>query len=112
MFSTMVTPEMASKEQKWWYDDRYAIYDLSVNSAIAYPQHNDVIKLSTAEPMYAIKGYAYGGGGRRITRVEVSLDKGRSTYIVDSLFTTSPMSFLTRFNPHSLAARHRFIPRG
>jgi nitrate reductase (NAD(P)H) len=25
-----------------------------------------------------VKGYAYGGGGRRVTRVEVSIDKGKS----------------------------------
>ena len=27
---------------------------------------------------YTVRGYAYNGGGRRITRVEISLDKGRS----------------------------------
>lgn len=72
----MVSPEM-SKDPKWWHDERYAIYDLSVNSAVAYPQHNEELRLSSAGPIYTAKGYAYGGGGRRITRVEISLDKGR-----------------------------------
>jgi nitrate reductase (NAD(P)H) len=75
----MVSPETAKKEPKWWEDERYAIYDLSVNSAIAYPQHNEELDLASPESTsYKARGYAYGGGGRRITRVEVSLDKGTS----------------------------------
>lgn len=31
-----------------------------------------------APKSYRAKGYAYGGGGRRITRVEVTLDKGKT----------------------------------
>ncbi|KAH8698429.1 nitrate reductase [Talaromyces proteolyticus] len=75
---TMVTPEQAAQEPKWWTDDRYAIYDLNVNSVAAFPQHNEELHLSTAGPIYTAKGYAYGGGGRRINRVEISLDTGRS----------------------------------
>lgn len=73
----MVTPEQSAQESKWWYDERYAIFDLCVNSAAAYPQHNEELELSTAGPTYTARGYAYGGGGRRINRVEISLDKGR-----------------------------------
>jgi nitrate reductase (NAD(P)H) len=76
----MVTPEMSAKDPKWWHDDRYVIYDLNVNSATAYPQHNEELELSTAGPTYNVRGYAYGGGGRRINRVEISLDKGRCTW--------------------------------
>ena len=72
----MVSPEMAGEGSKWWFDERYAIYDLSVNSAIAYPQHNEEVTVSST-PSYNIKGYAYGGGGRRITRVEISLDNAK-----------------------------------
>jgi len=75
---TMITPEMSDKSDTWWKDDRYAIYDLNVNSAVAYPAHNERLKLNTAGPMYKVRGYAYGGGGRRVTRVEISLDKGRT----------------------------------
>lgn len=35
--------------------------------------------------MYRAKGYAYAGGGRRITRVEISLDKGKCKYHQKSL---------------------------
>lgn len=75
---TMVTPEMASEDPSWWHDDRYAIYELSVNSAAAYPQHDEELRIASAGATYTAKGYAYGGGGRRVTRVEISLDSGKS----------------------------------
>ncbi|KAJ5727878.1 hypothetical protein N7493_005698 [Penicillium malachiteum] len=80
---TMVTPEMAAEDKKWWTDERYAIYDLNVNSVAAYPEHEEVLDLATAEPTYTARGYAYGGGGRRITRVDISLDKGKSWRLAD-----------------------------
>lgn len=73
----MVTPEMASKDPTWWRDERYAIYDLSVNSAAAYPQHNEEFRITSPAARYTARGYAYSGGGRRITRVEISLDDGK-----------------------------------
>lgn len=75
---TMVTPEQSANEPRWWMDERYAIYDLSTNSAIAYPAHEEQLGLVGAPRNYRVKGYAYGGGGRRVTRVELSLDKGKS----------------------------------
>ncbi|BFZ61441.1 hypothetical protein YB2330_002507 [Saitoella coloradoensis] len=79
---TIVTPEMAKNDKKWWQDERYAIYDLNVQSAICYPQHDEILPVSDLDAqinsVYTVKGYAYNGGGRRITRIEVSLDKGRT----------------------------------
>lgn len=74
---TMVTPEMSSQDRKWWTDERYAIYELNVNSVAVYPQHEEEIDISTAGPTYTVKGYAYAGGGRRIIKVEISLDRGK-----------------------------------
>lgn len=75
----MVSPEQSAKEPKWWYDDRYAIYDLNVNSAVVHPQHDEVLRPAKAGPTgtYTAQGYAYAGGGRRINRVEISFDKGK-----------------------------------
>ena len=75
---TMVSPEESVHNMQWWLDERYAIYDLSTNSATAYPAHEEQLCLIEAPEKYRAKGYAYGGGGRRVTRVEVSLDKGQT----------------------------------
>ena len=75
---TMVNPEESANNPKWWTDERYAIYDLSPNSVMAYPAHEEQIRLLDGHKKYKAKGYAYSGGGRRITRVEISIDKGRS----------------------------------
>lgn len=74
----MVDPDEAAKNPKWWMDDRYAIYDLSPNSAIAFPAHEEKLPLKSAQDSYNVRGYAYSGGGRRVTRCEVSLDKGKT----------------------------------
>eukprot|EP00899_Mesostigma_viride_P005008 jgi/Mesvir1/14508/Mv05207-RA.1 len=64
----------------WWYHKEYLFNELNINSAIGSPAHNEVVplKLSGERQSYRIKGYAYSGGGRRITRVEISLDGGLS----------------------------------
>lgn len=74
----MVDPDESAKNPKWWTDERYAIYDLSPNSAIAFPAHDEKLSLLGAPEMYKVRGYAYSGGGRRITRAEVSIDKGKT----------------------------------
>ncbi|KAK0624452.1 Nitrate reductase (NADPH) [Lasiodiplodia hormozganensis] len=78
---TMVSPDDAANDPNWWKDERYAIYDLSTNSAVAYPAHDERLSVSGASggpETYSVKGYAYAGGGRRVTRVEVSLDQGKT----------------------------------
>ena len=75
---TMKSPEESANDPQLWADERYAIYELSVNSAIAYPAHEEQICLVRGPENYRAKGYAYGGGGRRITRVELSIDKGKT----------------------------------
>lgn len=75
---TMVSPEESASNENWWKDERYAIYDLSTNSAIAYPAHDEQLSIVAADPSYRVRGYAYGGGGRRVTRVEISIDKGKT----------------------------------
>ena len=80
---TMVSPEESSSNKDWWKDERYAIYDLSTNSATAHPAHDERIALDDGSAMYITQGYAYSGGGRRVTRVELSLDQGRTWRLAD-----------------------------
>ncbi|KAG7120671.1 hypothetical protein HYQ45_009343 [Verticillium longisporum] len=75
---TMVSPDASADLPDTWKDERYAIYDLNANSATCYPAHDEKVSLVNGPESYKVRGYAYGGGGRRITRVEVTLDKGKS----------------------------------
>ena len=59
----------------WWKDPAYILYELPVNSTISKPGHDERVYLDTSKP-YTMRGYAYSGGGRKVTRVEVSFDGG------------------------------------
>ena len=80
---TMVSPEASADNPDTWKDERYAIYDLSPNSAVAFPAHGEKFGLANGPEKYRARGYAYSGGGRRVTRVEVSLDQGRTWRLAD-----------------------------
>lgn len=59
--------------------------ELNVNSVIAKPDHDETLIVSkhSSDNFYTLRGYAYGGGGRRVTRVEVSLDEGETWNLAD-----------------------------
>ena len=59
----------------WWKDPNYILYELNVNSTISSPGHDERVYLDQ-DKAYTMRGYAYSGGGRKITRVEVSFDGG------------------------------------
>ncbi|KAK8118590.1 uncharacterized protein PG998_003216 [Apiospora kogelbergensis] len=75
---TMVDPEMSANLPETWKDERYAIYDLNTNSATCYPAHNEKVPTVGTAKSYNVRGYAYAGGGKRVTRVEITLDKGKT----------------------------------
>ncbi|KAK3368985.1 nitrate reductase [Lasiosphaeria ovina] len=75
---TMISPEASAHLPDTWKDERYAIYDLNTNSATCYPAHDERVSLAGSLETYAFRGYAYAGGGKRVTRVEVTLDQGRT----------------------------------
>ncbi|KAH6856766.1 hypothetical protein B0I37DRAFT_82464 [Chaetomium sp. MPI-CAGE-AT-0009] len=75
----MISPEDSANLPETWKDERYAIYDLNTNSAICYPAHDERVAVPPGgEGTYKLKGYAYAGGGKRVTRMEVTLDQGRT----------------------------------
>lgn len=62
----------------WWYKPEYIFNELCINSAMTAPDHNETIDLAKSiGSKYEVGGYAYTGGGRRITRVEVTTDGGK-----------------------------------
>ena len=72
------TPEEA-EAGGYWRNPDYVINHLNINSAISSPSHDAVVPLSLGgRAKIPFRGYAYSGGGRKITRVELSLDGGKS----------------------------------
>ena len=72
-----VTAEIANAEG-WWYKPDYIINELNCNSAVAFPHHQEVVPITRGDQSYTIKGYCYTGGGRKVIRVEVSIDGGET----------------------------------
>jgi len=72
-----VTAEIANAEG-WWYKPDYIINQLNINSAIASPGHLQVIPLKGGAQPHTVSGYCYTGGGRKIIRVELSVDGGKN----------------------------------
>ncbi|ORY01636.1 NAD(P)H-nitrate reductase [Basidiobolus meristosporus CBS 931.73] len=65
-----------SVRDNWWQNPSYIINPMNINSAFAYPRNNEVVPIS--QPTYKCRGYAYTGNGSKVTRVELSLDDGKS----------------------------------
>lgn len=80
-----VDAEKATAEN-WWAKPEFAIQELNVNSVLLSPAHMETLSannhnLSSVsgaanDASYTVSGYAYSGGGRRIIRVEVTVDNG------------------------------------
>jgi nitrate reductase (NAD(P)H) len=83
-----VDAELA-KSENWWYKPEYICNDLSLNSAIAKPDHDEVLKV-IPNGKYTCGGYCYTGGGRRITRIEVSLNGGALWNLAQINITEKP----------------------
>lgn len=97
-FDNRVLPSHVDAEKAtaegWWYKPEYIINDLNINSAMVYPQHDEILKLNgRADQTYALKGYAYSGGGRRVIRVEVSFDEGKVWNLANIKITEKPNAY-------------------
>ncbi|KAF3324119.1 nitrate reductase [Carex littledalei] len=80
-----VDAELANAEA-WWYKPEYIINELNINSVITTPGHDEILPINglTTQRPFTMRGYAYSGGGKKVTRVEVTLDGGE-TWLVCSL---------------------------
>eukprot|EP01024_Parvocaulis_polyphysoides_P073498 TRINITY_DN945_c0_g1_i8.p2 TRINITY_DN945_c0_g1~~TRINITY_DN945_c0_g1_i8.p2 ORF type:complete len:504 (+),score=79.57 TRINITY_DN945_c0_g1_i8:141-1652(+) len=86
-----VDAERAEKEG-WWFKPEFILYDLNINSTISRPAHDELVYLEQNET-YHMQGYAYSGGGRKINRVEVSLDDGKTWKLCDLKITEKPNDY-------------------
>ncbi|KUI68193.1 Nitrate reductase [NADPH] [Cytospora mali] len=88
---TTISPAESADMPDTWKDERYAIYDLNTNSAVARPAHDESVEMGAEGKemgeygckSYRLQGYAYAGGGKRVTRVELTLDRGKSWRLAD-----------------------------
>lgn len=58
----------------------------NINSVISSPNHDEVIPLpntATLSDFYTMRGYAYSGNDKKVTRVEISLDEGTTWELTD-----------------------------
>ncbi|GKU87696.1 hypothetical protein SLEP1_g2055 [Rubroshorea leprosula] len=74
-----VDAELANAEA-WWYKPEFIINELNINSVITTPCHEEILPINswTTQRPYTLKGYAYSGGGKKVTRVEVTIDGGET----------------------------------
>ena len=82
----IIPPHVQTMEEAmkgdWFYKPEYVFNELNINSVIASPGHGE--KISLVEGLgktYTISGYAYTGGGRNVTRVDISLDGGNTWHL-------------------------------
>jgi nitrate reductase (NAD(P)H) len=76
----ILPPHITAEESlkgEWWYKPEYIFNELNINSAMSAPDHNETLSIAkNIDKEYEVAGYAYTGGGRKVTRVEVSTDGG------------------------------------
>ncbi|KAF8404170.1 hypothetical protein HHK36_009050 [Tetracentron sinense] len=89
-----VDAELANAEA-WWYKPEYIINELNINSAITTPCHDEILPINSATTQmpYTLKGYSYSGGGKKVTRVEVTLDGGETWLLCDLEHPEKPTKY-------------------
>ncbi|KAJ3083061.1 hypothetical protein HK102_001279 [Quaeritorhiza haematococci] len=87
---------------RWWFKPEFIINEQNINSVITTPPHNETLHLSPPKPStgssfdhdspakppeaalsYTFRGYAYTGGGRPVSRVELSFNRGIDWELAD-----------------------------
>jgi len=78
----------------WWYKPEYIFNELCINSAMSAPDHNETLSVAkNIDKDYEVAGYAYTGGGRKITRVEISTDGGVHWNLADIDYKEKPTTY-------------------
>ncbi|KAG8485390.1 hypothetical protein CXB51_021497 [Gossypium anomalum] len=79
VFPSHVDLQLANAED-WWYNPECAMDELNINSVITRPCHKEILPINswTTRRPYTLRGYAYPGGGKKVKRVEVTMDGGET----------------------------------
>lgn len=83
-YDNRILPPLVDKDladaEGWWMKPEYKFNELNINSVITIPSHGSVVDLlgDEGDGRTTFRGYAYTGGGKRITRVEISFDGGKT----------------------------------
>lgn len=87
-----------ANSEGWWQKPEYIINELNINSVITTPSHEEILPINSATTQrpYTLRGYAYSGGGRKVTRVEITLDGGETW----NLCTVNSPEKPTKYNRH------------
>jgi nitrate reductase (NAD(P)H) len=90
----ILPPHITAEESlkgNWWYKPEYIFNELNINSAMSSPDHNETLSIAkNIDKRYECVGYAYTGGGRMVTRVEVSTDGGIHWELADIDYKERP----------------------
>ncbi|KAL2467521.1 Nitrate reductase [NADH] 2 [Forsythia ovata] len=89
-----VDAELANAEA-WWYKPEYLINELNINSVITTPCHEEILPINswTTQMPYTMRGYAYSGGGKKVTRVEVTMDGGETWHVATVVHHEKPNKY-------------------
>jgi nitrate reductase (NAD(P)H) len=90
-----VDAELA-KAEGWWYKPEYLFNQLNINSAVAHPWHDAFV--GADEEAYLIRGYAYSGGGAKVTRVEISFDNCQTWQLCDCRWPEEERSYAPKLH--------------
>ncbi|KAL2609555.1 hypothetical protein R1flu_028128 [Riccia fluitans] len=76
----------------WMSKPEFTINEMNINSVICTPAHSQSLTIdrSNEDATFSITGYAYSGSGRKISRVEVSLDSGKTWKFCSVGYPTQP----------------------
>jgi len=83
----ILPPHITAEESlkgEWWYKPEYIFNELNINSAISQPDHNETLSIAkNIDKEYEVAGYCYTGGGRKVSRVEISTNGGINWELAD-----------------------------
>ncbi|KNC78659.1 hypothetical protein SARC_08917 [Sphaeroforma arctica JP610] len=82
---TEVLSREIAEQGGWWKKPEYVINHLNIQSVITKPAHAEELPVPDADSTetYLVQGYAYTGGGKRLIRVELSIDHGETWLLAE-----------------------------